>query len=432
MKNHNQLDSVAKLFPAVTSKSNSSVFRLSVVLKEEVNPHTLQLAVNMIYERYSLYFLRLRRGFFWNYFDTNFVHFEVEEEHQSPCISILSHENRGYIIKVLYYKNRISVEAYHAITDGSGIIEFIKSLLYYYLSITHGALDHQGKVLLFNETEKNDEDSFKKYFNNIKSHEGKRRKATKKTKNSPNSFRIEGKKFKHRGHSVVTGVLPLSEFKNYCKTNNCSITAFIITNLIFAIYNEKQKGTNSQKPIVIAVPVNLRKLFPSSTLKNFFNVVNVGYTMTEEVDFKTLLQSITSQLQLTNDSDFLEEASKKRLKLSKNPVSRHTPLVVKNVVVPIGFKFMGELKKTMTISNIGSYNFPDEMKPYIEQTEVFLYPTAKSPINCSACSFEDNLSISFTRSISDASIIREFFTSLVKATGIDINMYSNQWGDKYE
>ncbi len=430
MKNYNKLDAVAKLFPSVTNKSNSSVFRVSVVLKEEIKPETLQLAVNMIYERYSLFFLHLRRGVFWNYFDANFVHFTIDEERQSPCSSILSHENRGYIIKVLYYKNRISVEAFHSITDGNGIVEFVKSLLYYYLTILHGELDHQNKVLLFDESERNDEDSFNKHFNKVKRPKHYRNKEY--YKESKNSFRIKGKKFKGGGNSVVTANLPLDEVKSYCKSLNCSVTAFFVTSIIFSIYKEKQCKTKSNAPIVIAIPVNLRKLFNSKTLKNFIGVVNVGYEMNEDSDFDSVLISVSNQLKLTNDTDYLGKFSEDKLKLSKSIISRYTPLIVKNMIVPIGFRLKGELKKTMTISNVGKFDFPDDVSKYIEQAEILLYPTVKSPINCTVSSFENKLTISFTRSITDESIIREFFKSIVEMTSIDVEVYSNQWGDKYE
>ncbi len=427
MEDYNRLDVAAKLFPAVANKNNSSVFRLAVILKEEIEPKTLQLAVNLIYERYNLYFLRLRQGVFWNYFDTNHIHFTVEEEDASPCSTIVSHENKGYIIKVLYYKNRISVEAFHSIADGSGIIEFIKSLIYYYIVLKHGPISPQGKVLLFDELDdSSSEDSFTKNFSKHP------KEKTAKIKKQENAFRIRGRKYSKRGHCVVTGVISVKNLKEKCKEHKCSITTFLISNLIMSIYEEKQKISHNNKPIVIAVPVNLRKIFDSSTLRNFFGVVNVRVSMTTNTTFDEILKSIADQLTASLDPKYFEEALGKNYKLSNNVVTKHTPLVFKNMVMPLGFRYMGELKKTISMSNIGQIDFPDGVKPYVEHTEVLMYPTAKSPMNCAICSFEDKLSINFTRSITDASIIRNFFTSLALITDSDIYIYSNIWGTENE
>lgn len=426
MKDYNKLDTAAKLFPSVSNNKNSSVFRISLLLTEEIDPHTLQLAVNIIYERYSLFFLRLRRGVFWHYFDTNYTHFTVEEEHATPCQSIIATETQGHIIKVLYYNHRISVEAFHAVTDGSGVIEFLKSLTYYYLCIRHGMIDPQGKVLLFNETEKNDENSFAKHFGDFKQEKQPR------CKKLVNSFRIKGKRFSKDGHSVITGVLSVRTLKNYCKSHHCTITTLLIAQMIQSIYLENQRHTHSQKPIVIAVPVNLRKLFDSQTLKNFFGVVHIQYEMTADTNFDLLLQSVTDQLHQATRHDHLQSISKHNVKLSNNIICRHTPLIVKNMVMPIGFNLMGELKKTTSVSNVGCIDLPEGMLPYVEHAEVLCYPTTNTPLTCTVCSLEDKLSITFTRSIREVAIIRSFFTSLSSRINADLAIYSNMWGDQHE
>ncbi len=426
MEDYNKLDITAKLFPSVTSKNNSSVFRVSVVLNEEIDPDTLQLAVNMIYERFSLFFLRLRRGVFWNYFDRNHIYFKVEEDLNSPCDNIIKFENKGYIIKVLYYKNRVSVEAFHSITDGNGILEYIKSLIYYYICIKHGNIDPQGKVLLFDEKDKNDEDSFLRHYS---------RKTYNRRKTITRegfSFRLKGKQYKHSGHSVVTGVISVARLKECSKEYNCTITAFLIAYLIKAIYNEKQSKTGNKKPIVIAVPVNLRKIFASKTLKNFFGIVNISYKMSPDTKIENLLASVTDQLKLSSNQDYLEDMFVKNIKRSNNVLAMNTPLIIKNIFIPLGFRFIGELRKTITLTNLGKVDFPDGIKQYVECAEVLLYPTQKSPINCGVCSFEDKLCFSFTRSITDASIARAFFTSLTLALGQNVAVYSNNWGEVNE
>ncbi len=432
MQNYNKLDAAAKLFPAVTSKHNSSVFRISVVLDQAVDARILQLAVNMIYERYSLFFLRLRRGVFWNYFDTNYSHFIVGEENATPCSSVFENDSNGYIMRVLYYKNRISIETFHALTDGTGALAFMKSLLYYYLTIQNGEIDAQGKILLFDELpDRDDEDSFSKHFGARRARRA-RAQQRKAQKGADNAFRMRGKRFRKGGHSAVTGVVSVQAVKAASRAHNCTITAFLIALTMQAIYQEKQKNAKDKRPIVVAMPVNLRNLFDSKTLKNFFGVVNISFKMNDDTRFDDLVQSVTQQMQVAGDARYLEHETGKNVKLSNNIFARHTPLLVKKMVMPIGFAFMGELKKTISLSNVGRIDFPDGMKPYIKQVEVLFYPTVKSPMNCAVCSFEDNLSINFTRAISDASVLQNFFKTLAAQTGAQVMVYSNMWGEANE
>ncbi len=421
-----KLDLAGKLFPAVQSKNNSSVFRVAVVLREPVDAHALQLALNMIYERYSLFFLRIRKGVFWHYFDKNPLHFRVEEERRSPCESIAAYENRGHIMKILYHHHRLSVEAFHAIADGTAVMEFLQSLLYYYVCIKYGEVPHEGKVRLFHEIEQASEDSFARHF------KSSRNAPKPRNAKEENSFRLQGKRYWKRGHSVVTAVLPLSPLKAYCKERGYTITALMTATMITAIYRAQQEKSARRGPIVIAGLVNLRKLFPSRTLKNFFGVVNVGYDMTKNPSFESLLASVQEQLKLTGDATHLEQLSGEKAKLSANVFAVHTPLILKNMVMPVGFHFMAELKKTMTISNVGATDFPAGVKAHILHAEILLYPTAKSPLGCAMCSFDERLTISFTRSITDNSVLRHFFALLQERTGVQPALYSNDWGERHE
>ncbi len=427
MENHNKLDVAAKIFPAVTNKNNSSVFRVSVILKEEIDPHCLQLAVNMIHQRFFIFFMRLRKGVFWNHFDKNYFYFKVSQDLKSPCQNILSYDNDGYIIRVLYYKNRISVEAFHSITDGSGVFEFLKSLIYYYICIKHHEVDSQDKVILFDERTINDFDSYAEHFSNLS-----RKSPTTKIQKGKIAFRLKGKRFKHGGICVVSGVTSVSSIKKHCKEQNCTITAFLIANMIATIYECKQRHINDKKPIVIAVPVNLRALFPSNTLKNFFGVVNIGHEVNELTEYSEIIKSVTEQLKSSLDPTNLSNASAKNVRLSKNVFSAHTPLILKDMVLPIGFNIAGEYKKTISISNVGKFDVPDDIKPYIEHIEVMLYPTPKSPINCGVCSFEDKLVISFSRAITDVEVVKKFFVNISKKFGSEVAVYSNDWGEDYE
>ncbi len=424
MKNYNKLDTAAKLFPAVSNKHNSSVFRVAVVLNEPVDAKILQLAANMIYERYSFFFMKLKKGFFWNYFDENLLNFRIEKEEDVPCSNIVSFENKDHYIKVLYYGNRISVEAFHSITDGSGASEYIKSLVYYYLCIKHGNVPSEGKVLLFDDLEKNDEDSFTDYFHNVKIN-----KNNIKLRNK-NSLRIKGDKFKKGGHNVVTLNLSIKSVKEYCKKKKCTITVFLVALMINTIHETYQNKDN--KPIVIAVPVNLRKIFPSKTLKNFFGVINISYEVKQKDSLENIIKYVAKEFNEVLTKEKLESSIHENIHLSNNIFTKHTPLLIKNFVIPVGFNFMGELKKTITISNIGQFEFPTELEQYISHTEVLLYPTKKSPINCGICSCKETLSINFIRSIKDNKIVKNYATNIKKIIKSELTVYSNNWGEKNE
>ena len=423
-----KLDNAAKLFPTVTSASYSSVFRVSAALNEAVDGEILQKAAENIFDRFPMMFLRLRKGVFWNYFDTNRDKFTVQEETDCPCAEINPYENNGYLLKIIYYGNRVSVEMFHSLTDGGGAVEFLKSLLFEYFRFLGDDLDSEGKVLLADEgvSPAELEDSFSRFY--APEHRDKRE-AVKPSR----SFRIKGATFEAHGNNVTTGIVSARELIKRAKAKNATVTAYLAVLLIHSIYTEQQKYTTSQAPIVVAVPVNLRKVFPSSTLRNFFAVANVGVTVAAESSMKLddVIVETSRQLKARTDKQALQAFITDNVSLEKKLYSRFVPLFIKKILMMIGSDIMGESLKTISLSNLGSISVPTGFLSRVSHMEMNLYPTPKSPINCAVCSLGDKLAISFSRTIIESDIIRRFFGGLAE-NGLEVEIYSNDWGREHD
>jgi hypothetical protein len=107
------------------------------------------------------------------------------------------------------------------------------------------------------------------------------------------------------------------------------------------------------------------------------------------------------------------------------------PLFIKNIFINFGVDVLGASKKTITLSNLGNIALPEEMNGFIDQFETLLYPSKKSPINCCICSANDKLNMAFTRTIAEADILQYFFSYLSEKEGLDVEIYSNDWGKYY-
>ncbi len=418
-----KLDNAAKLFPTVTSASYSSVFRIAAVLTEAVDPSALQRAADHIFDRFPMMFLKLRRGVFWNYFDAHRDKFTVREETDFPCAAIHPHENDGYLFKVLWHGHRVSVEMFHSLTDGSGSMEFLKSLLFYYFAFTGQGVDGEGKVLLAEEGASAGEfaDSFARNYAPLP-------KGWRQTVKAERSFRVRGRPFEVYGSNVITGVTSAGAVLGLARAGGATLTSYLAALLIESIWAEQQKFASSQAPIVVAVPVNLRRMFPSGTLRNFFAVANVGMRVNSATSFGDIVSKITLQLREKTQKPALSAFIAENVSLERKLYSRFTPLMIKKALLMIGTDLRGESRKTISLSNLGNVPIPSGFLNKISHTEMVLYPTPKSPVNCAVCSLGDRLSISFSRTIAQTDIIRRFFGRLSELCGERIEIYSNDWG----
>ncbi|EKV57341.1 hypothetical protein [Brachyspira hampsonii] len=421
MRHLYKLDNAAKLFVSIKNKKNIPIFRVSAVLNnEEVNPDILQQALDITIKRFPTLSLMIKKGVFWNYFEENHRKLIVAEDKYYPCYNINSKLNNGYLLRVGYYKYRIFTEVYHSLADASSLISFFKSLLYHYFVLSGKNIDDKNDDI-FKDTVPiiaDYDDSFYVHTKNkIK---------TKKEKKIKNIYLIKGKPLKFYGDNVVHGILSLKRIKEESKKHNTTITSYIISVLGYSIYETRIKNRFDGKNIVMCVPVNLRNIFPSISLKNFFGIANVVIPTDKELTFDDIIIMTNKEMKEKVSKEKLQNFIYENTKLENNIFAKFIPLVIKNFAVNLAFELFEDKLKTMTVSNFGNISLPDDMKDYIRHFEAIVYPTINSPLNCGLCSFEDKLSITFNRTVIETDIIKYFFNYISNITEVEI--YSNDFG----
>lgn len=418
-----KIDNTGKIFHAVSSSTNSSVFRVSMILRKTVDPKCLQAALDIVALRFPTLMVRVRKGLFWDFLERNDALLHVKKEVDYPCAPIDRKENNAFLIRVLYFDNRISVEVFHSLTDGGGIVEFLKTLTYQYLNLMGEDVEAEDKLLLPEDSPKREEveDSFLEY-------------ATSKAVTGPGNrgqkaHQLKGTLLDPPGINVIHGVVDASLLNAYAKSRGTSLTGLLTSIMIKVIHMEKHRRNPDEELITIALPVSLRKHFPSVTLRNFFSVANIGVRMSDHILLDDIIKEVTAQLISKTDKAELQEGINQFVSFQSNLWMRMVPVFIKYPVMRLGFNQLGERAKTMTISNLGNIKVPESMKPHVDRMDVILYPTKRSPINCGTVTVNDKLTITFARSIVETDIIRSFFKELKRITGLDITVYSNGWGE---
>lgn len=418
-----RIDNTGKIFHAVSDATNSSVFRVSMILNEKVDPKYLQEALDIVAVRFPALTVRVRKGLFWDFMEHNDAQLIVKPEKEHPCTPIDRKENNAYLIRVLYFERRISVEIFHSLTDGGGAVEFLKTLIFQYLKEKGEAVETEGLVLSPEDTPKPEEveDSFEKHAT---SHA-----VTRPGKRPGKAYQIQGTSFEPPGINVIHGVMDAGRLNAFSKSRGTTVTGFLTSVLIEVVHDERMTKDLTDGQVSIALPVSLRKQFPSTTLRNFFSVANIGVQMDGYMHLEDIIADVTGQLIKKTDQDTLQTGINRFVSLQKSLWIRGVPVFIKYPLMKFGFNQIGERAKTMTLSNLGNTKLPESMKPYVDRMEVILYPTRKSPINCGLGTVNDKLTITFARSIEEREIIQAFFRRLRKITGLDITVYSNEWGE---
>ena len=410
-----RLDNTAQLFPVIASESMTSVYRISVTLKEEINPSFLQEALAIVLPYFDVFHARLRQGVFWYYFETNGKEAPlVTEETTYPCRFISPYNNKNYLFRVTYYRNRINLEVFHVLTDGMGAVTFLKELTYQYLRLAHPELALATGEGLCSETSLNREDSYQK---NYKKTEAKGYKTEK-------AYKIKGPCLEVNTLGVIHGYVNIPTLKNAAKARGVSINTFLVGIYMYSIYKECLHGQISRKPITICVPVNLRPFFESITTRNFFTVVQAYFKPEkEEYTFEEILDLVNSSLKDQITRENLERLISYGVANERKLVIRAVPLFIKNLVIRMVYK-SSAAANTTTLTNVGNVEIAEAYQPYVERFHTILSMTEGQNIKGSIISYQDSLAITFSTGLKDMAIQRTFFRKLSKE-GVPVTIESN-------
>ncbi|MBR5565565.1 MAG: hypothetical protein IKW08_05285 [Roseburia sp.] len=416
-----RLDNTAHLFPVIAGESMTNVYRISVTLNELIQPELLQIALDMILPRFDGFNLRLRTGVFWYYFEENGKPAPtVKPETKFPCRFIKGSRNRSYLFRVTYYKYRINLEVFHALTDGMGGINFLNELTYQYLRLAHPDLKEKvGGDAFSSNTSFSREDSFLKNY----------RKSSAKQYKTQKAYLVKGEKLRPGEFGAMHGYMKISKLKEVCKSYGVSINEYLIGCYVWSVYRECLHGMPSKKAIRVAVPVNLRPYFNSNTTKNFFVMVSAEFHPTkEEYEFAEVLQIIRTSLRSQINKEHLEELFSYNVSNEKILLARGVPLVFKNIAMSIVYS-KSAYANTTTFTNIGNITVEDAYRPYIDMFHAFLPMSKGQNLKGTICSFGDTLVMNFSYILKDTSIQRFFFRKIAE-DGIEVELETN--GVTYE
>ena len=405
-----KLDNTANLFPAIASENMTNVYRISVTLDEEIDGTILQMAQDNVVPDFDTFNVRMRKGVFWCYFETNYKKPPlVMEESDYPCRYIEPYDNNNYLFRVTYFKKRINLEVFHVLADGMGGINFIRELTYEYLRLKYPELSDVTVKGLSDATSLNTEDSYLKNYK--KSHA--------KGYKTKRAVEVKGEKLSSGEIGVVHGYMSVSQLKGVCKKYGVSINEYFVGLMTYAIYKEYLHGQQCNKPIVACVPVNLRPYFNSMTTRNFFVMVSSLFQPDRsDYTFEEVLSTVQKSLKEQINKEHLEELFSYNVSNQKNILLRSIPFFVKKLAMKFVYNSSAKASTT-TVTNIGNIVIAEPYNKYIKRFSAMISSSKGQNIKGAVCSYNDELTFTFTSILTDPSIQRRFF-STIASEGVDV------------
>lgn len=405
------LDNSAKIYPISMNHGQMAVFRLSAYLKDEVIPEILQMALTFTIKRFPSFATTVKKGFFWHYLDTTKIRFNIEKDNGLPCQPINIASNSSKTFRVLYYDKRISVEFFHILTDGTGGMVFLKTLLHTYLDLLGVKSKIDSSMFSINEvsTPENTSNAFLNVPNSEKSSGFM----------DSQALQMSGSISRHKPHQVLHFTLDASKLKSVAKSYDSTITTYLLSQMFLAMFYATDEETGE---FSIQVPVNMRKFFPTSTVRNFAMYCGVRLPIRDVTTIEKMVPNITKQLADKANLESMREMMTSSAKMVKS--LRFIPMFIKQPIARIVYGFLGDKIFSNTLSNLGVINMPESLLPHIEKFDFSLGPTITNRVACAAVTFNNKTVFSITKITNDPSFEERLLHNL-KSDGLDVEVEGN-------
>ncbi len=403
------LDNAGKMFSGASTAKDTRVFRLYCTLKEDVDRDVLQEALNKTIKKYPIFLSVMRKGLFWHYLEKSELRPVVREEYKEPCSCLYIRDKKALLFEITYFKNRINVEIFHALTDGTGATLFIKELVKNYIYLAHKdegleVIDDAHEKIAIAEQES---DGFSKYYDPTV----KMRMKTKK-----HAFQIKRGQKEYEPLQVSEATVSAKQLLSVAREKGVSLTVLITAVLICAIHKNMTR-VQEKKPVILMVPVNLRKMFPSDSMLNFFGYIDPGYQFGEGDDsFEAVLAATKRYFDDNLTKEEIAHRMNELIAFEKHKILRWAPLGLKNFCIRAGSK-MAEKEVTAVFSNMGMIRLREEYAKHVERFGVY---TSTPRTEVCVISYADLLYFGFTSRYDSSNIQRSFY-QILESLGAEVS-----------
>ncbi len=414
------LDNSAKIYPAAATSRWNNIYRLSMTLRDDVDREVLQSALDVTVRRFPSIAVRLKRGVFWYYLEEIAHAPRIQDEKSYPLVRMPLDDIRHCAFRVLIYKKRIAVEFFHALTDGNGGLVFLKSLVAEYIMQKYSVkIPCENGVL--SRLEPPHEDELEDSFPKNKAPVGKSR-------SESDSYRIFGETEEDGFCHVTTFMLKPKELLTIAHGYGVTLTELVAAIFIKASINlqkEDVRRLRRMKKVKVLIPVDLRKIYGSKTMRNFALYTTPGVDpRLGEYSIEELAKIVHHRMALDVTEKNMAARIYTNVRDEERMLLKLTPLFLKNIVMKTIFTLVGEKKSTLSISNLGLVKLPSPMDEYVDRLDFVLSVQSTAPYNASMLSYKDSLNLSIIRNIKEPRLEREIHR-VFRDCGIHVKVESN-------
>ena len=378
---------------------------MSVSLDALVDPAVLDKALKNTMPRFPSFRYTIKKGLFWWFLRK--LENEAEICESSPLRPFNLKKNGGYMFKLSCTGKRIDLDVFHALTDGTGAMTFLLSVAAEYLKLQGFAPAGYGKWV-FNPAEDPSEAEMEDGFDRFSGTKGA-------LDNEKPAYHIKGREERPDVLNSLGVSVSVKDLSEKAREMDCTVTELLSALMLYSMQELRRSDPASRKRshLRMELPVNLRSIFASPTLRNYSSYVYLSLDVTNgEYTLENAVKEIKYQKRLYVQPSQLTRRIAANVALEDNLAVRCVPLFIKKPIINIINHLKGDKYATYTFSNLGNIELPAGMSEHVKDLHFILGRTRKRSGSCACVSYGGTLNLDFSRKIAEDDFERIFIRNL--------------------
>lgn len=309
--------------------------------------------------------------------------------------------------RLTYKANRLNIECSHSLGDGKGMLHYFTALLERYNELKNGVTE---KYICRENVAVNSDNSFSRYYDRGE-----------KAKGDPVKAYHFAEKYIDGYTKLLFAEMSAEAVKNAAHKYGTTVTGYLTGVLMLGILRAIKKPVF--EPITVAVPVNLRRFFPSESARNFTVQTFVTFNPDGRTDISLsdILDETRGQLEAQTQKEALQKTINKYGVLVTNPVIRVVPNFIKSRVMK-KIQLKTHAGVTTILTNSGVCEFSEKLSNAVEKLQFVNGDTRGYglAVTCSCITFKDVLSLCFSRANSDT-VLYDACLKILAAEGLTVS-----------
>ncbi len=407
-----EVDNAAQIFVAINSFKETTMSRIALTLDRKIDKRILQQALNDTMQRFPYYQVYLRKRFFKYVFEHTDDKPEVEQDTKWTN-RYVDFEKDHFPFRVKTQGATIALELSHVISDGYGTLVFLLSLTARYLHL-NGISVEESPFIKYPDDEIV-EGEWKCGFRQTFTGKGPPQKLQKP------AYIPSGEMISVEKYYSTRIIMDLKQIRTLARNMNVTLNVYIAAIYTAAIQklffdDIKHQIANPNRPIRIQIPVNLRRYYPTVTMRNFSYLYSpVFYIKGSPRSFQEIVHIIADDIRHERHTKSIEHQIARNLRAENNFFFKILPRPLKTSLFKLFYHIFARSLFSGVITNLGNISLPPSMEEHIKSFDIL---PCNSPVpgrNTALFSYKGKLEMNIGSSVNDLRLenaVTEILTEL--------------------